>query len=442
MVSKKNRYILAIHALSILIGICLVFNHSNQLLRNIYIIGVFLSLVVVVFSQKDNLLRPMSYLIISFVIFLWARPLLSTFKEINIISAGNGITSKNIVNTTVFLGITQSLIIIISILFSPIYEKVISAINKERKFKFDKDIEIAIFIIAAFFLLIFLGDSVLKIPVILENSYLAISENILLDGYIYFRIGKLVILAWVIFGVKENRFEIATTLLLVASLGYLIRGARGYFISYFFLWLLFYAKNRKIRIIPLFLMALGLILLANFILFYRMGWTNSFGVYDTVVSTLYSQGASIEPVFGSMHFTNEIGEIFPKAELLFRYDFGNFIDKARGVAFESGGFGDSFFAELYFLGFPFATIFLAGISFCVGLLEKSYFEAKKREEFKNNFNLMLFMTIPNLIYFARGDIKDFIFKTLISYIFIFVLVNIKKKTTNISLIKLYTYFKK
>lgn len=437
LTSKKKCCILSINGLSILLGLILSLNGTNELLRNVYILGVFVSLAIVVFSQKDDLMRPMSYLIISFVIFLWARPLLATFKDISIISAGNGITDRNITETILFLGIMQNIIIIISVLFAPVYDKVIVVINKERKYKFGKDIEIIVFAVSAVFLLIFLGDSIIKIPVILQNNYLAISENILLDGYVYFRIGKLAILVWVIFGTKENRFEIATTLLFVATIGFLIRGARGYFISYFFLWFLFFAKNRKIKILPLCLIAVGLILLANFVLFYRMGWTVSAGVFDTIIDTLYSQGASIEPVFGSMHFTSEIGQMFPKAELLFRYDFGNFIDQARGVAFVSGGFGDSFFAELYFLGLPFATAFLTGISFCVGFLEKVYFEAKKRGTYKNNFNLLLFMTMPNLIYFARGDIKDFIFKTLISLVFVFVLVNIKKKTTELSLMNLF-----
>ena len=89
-----------------------------------------------------------------------------------------------------------------------------------------------------------------------------------------------------------------------------MRGARGYAIMYIFMWLLFFSFRHRIKWSWMIILGMGLVYLANFILSYRLGWSVASGFRDVMVSTLNSQGASVEPVFGSVVFREEIRREF------------------------------------------------------------------------------------------------------------------------------------
>ncbi len=93
-------------------------------------------------------------------------------------------------------------------------------------------------------------------------------------------------------------------------------------------------------------------------------------------------------------------------------DFGIYVDRIRVTGFEAGGFGTSFFAEAFFAGFPVGILFAALFSVCVGIMEYAYKAVRKSSGAALYAQILLFMTTPNLIYFARSGLHDYIFKTL------------------------------
>ena len=193
-----------------------------------------------------------------------------------------------------------------------------------------------------------------------------------------------------------------------------------------FLWLLFYSQKRKIKLVFLLIIGVGLLYLANFILSYRMGLSVASGSINIIKSVLYQQGASVEPVFGSVIFRDQIKEYFSPIDLFLRNDFGIFVDRLRGVPWVSGGFGSSFFAESYFWGFPLNIVFLVIVGMCVGFVECAFRISSKKYRIKKLLetdtdvpvysaefaNIILFMTIPNLVYLGRSSLKDFMIKTI------------------------------
>jgi hypothetical protein len=92
--------------------------------------------------------------------------------------------------------------------------------------------------------------------------------------------------------------------------------------------------------------------------------------------------------------------------------FGDCVDSARGVPFINGGFASSFFAEGYYLG----LMSLISLSLVVGLMLKFI---NSLSNLRNNpelgqasfpAGLVLFIVIPNLIYFGRSSAFDFVTK--------------------------------
>lgn len=390
-----------------------------------FFVGMVTScLIFTVLYNYKQIIRPMSYFILSFVVFVWSRILLNICFGTDIISIGNGINDINIHRTTYFLGILMCGMVAIAIVVTEIMN------SSSKHFLLAKEricvnswFSVLIVVLAIVFFILFLADSIAKINVIKTQNYLSVSESIMLEGYNYFRIGKYLLILWILVGKNEKRVYISSIILVIASCGYLMRGARGYAICYFFMWLLLYAREHKIRIISLLVVGLGLIMLANWIIEYRMGLQLTNGMADTIIKTLHSQGASIEPVFGALNFKKEILDIFPQNELLFRDDFGSYIDVARGVNFASGGFGTSFFAEVYVMGAP-SIIFVFMMAIGVGIMEYAYALSIKMKN--SYYELIIFLNCTNLIYFARSNIKNFPLRMITAYVMAFILISIAR----------------
>lgn len=425
MISKRASYILMLQMMAILLGIVSLFVIRNDKMHMIYIMFVSIVLVITVFSRQTALIRPISYLILSFFVFVWMRYLLNIFFDVPVISIGGGIITENINFVAIYLGISINIILIFAIVTKEnLKVNKIALFESEHRILVPKIIQWVLLLGALIFFSIFLLDSVKKISIVNSSNYLAISETILIQGYKYFSLGKYLILLWAIFGTQKDRYFIASTIMMLASTGYLMRGARGYAIMYIFLWLLFLSFKKRIHFIPLVFMGIALVFLANFILSYRLGWSVASGFKNVIISTLNSQGSSIESVFGSVIFHDEIKMQFRLGELFTRNDYGIIVDKVRNTGFEMGGFGSSFFGEIYLGGPLFIFLFLIIVGICVGILEQAYdciIASKSKCDYSR---MLLFMTIPNLIYLGRSSIKDFIFKTIITVIIIVVIQSI------------------
>lgn len=413
MGSKEIQIILLSQLLSIFLGICSLAFLSSTTLHFFYVLIASISLVIVPFCKKNGLVSPLSYFILSFFVFVWMRYLLHIFFSMSVISVGMGITDANLHLVAAYLGISANVIVIVSNLATCYFsEKPRMIFKQEYRIVVPKLIQYLILLCSLLAFGFFILDSVRKISIIRSSNYLMISETILLQGYRYFSIGKHLLLLWLIFGNYKNRFFIASSLLVVSSVGYLMRGARGYAIMYIFLWLLFFSLKRKIKLLPLVALGVALIVMANFILSYRLKGSVASGFGSILLSTLHSQGASVESVFGSVVFHDTIAKEFSFLELFTRNDYGIVVDRVRGTGFERGGFGSSFFGEIYLGGIALSFCFLTIAGICIGFLESAYNYIVKSKKASFYANLLLFMTVPNLVYLGRSSIKDFVMKCI------------------------------
>lgn len=419
MIKDGTRISIVWNIICVCIG-CLLYGFwDGSTTGHYFFVGmVTLCLIFTVLYNYERIIRPMSYFILSFFVFVWMRILLNAFFDTVVISIGNGINDINIHHTTLFLGITMCGMVVIALVAAEMMNRSTKDyLLIQEKIYINSYVSMVIVMLAVILFIAFLIDSVNKISVIQAHDYLSVSENIMLEGYNYFRFGKYLLILWVLLGKNEKRIFISSTILLVASFGYLMRGARGYTMCYFFLWLLLFAKEHKVKFVNLVIVGLGLIILANWIAEYRLGYSLANGLGDIIIKTLHSQGASIEPVFGAVNFKKEILEIFPQNELLFRDDFGLYIDDARGVNFVSGGFGTSFFAELFFMGIP-GSIFALLMAVSVGLMEHAYDMTVQNKDKSSYYELIIFLTCSNLIYFARANIKNFVVRMVMACIIV------------------------
>lgn len=415
------------NVIAIFFGSIELFSLESSILHIVFVCFASLALGSSILYDSKNLIRPQFFFVLSFFVFVWMRILLNIFFDTEVITTGNGITTANINRTSIYLGITMCFMCCVATVVGELLKR-----SKLKLLEGAPHIVIApifekiLILIAIVLFCIFLLDSYKKIGIINSHDYLMVSENIMLEGYKYFTFGKWVIILWILIGKDKNRFFIGSTILAVAAIGYLMRGARGYAICYIFMWLLFCAIKHRIKFTSLVLIGLGLIFLADFILSYRLGWSVASGFWNKIISTLNSQGASIENVFGSVVFKDELKQVFSIADIFSRSDYGNVVDRVRGTGFSMGGFGSSFFAEAFFIGFPIGFLFIILLATCVGTMEYAY-QVIKRDESKANYaQILLFMTTPNLIYFGRSSMYDYIFKSIATIVIILFLQTIAK----------------
>lgn len=423
--SKKDSSTVLLFVLDILMGLVDYVIIDSRPMHVIYVVYTTFILFVSVAKGRKGWIRPYSLLVISFIVFVWMRYILDLVTEINIISVGGRITERNTNVVAVYLGIAISIICISAILCENSLQdkpKIVEGIlNYEFRITLPKWCCRLLLCGAFTCFAVFLLDSYRKISIIRTNAYLSVSEGVMLQGYIYYTLGKYFILLWLMFSKNKNRFIIGPTIMALASSGYLMRGARGYAVMYFLTWILFLSYYVKIKLSYVIGIGIGIIFMANAILSYRMGWTIATGFMNIIFSVLCGQGSSLEQVFGSVIFHEEIVKVFNPINLFVLTDgatgYGIVVDKIRGTGFEQGGFGSSFFGEAYFLGPVLCTLFMVLAGVMCGILERAYcISHSDRKRTKGYANLMLFMTMPNLIYLGRSTIKDFIFKTIVSLI--------------------------
>lgn len=424
MISKQTAYILLLHMASLVCGLLFLVTIESRKIHILYVLIISAVLVLTVFYKKQGLVRPVSYFVLSFYVFVWMRYVLNILFDIPVVSVGERINDQNVNFVALYLGIAANIICICALITKDCMDNRKSLLfENHSRVILPYNIQVMLVMGAFFFFGLFLWDSIKKIGIVNSSDYLSVSETLLTQGYRYFSMGKYFLLLWVIFGTDSNRYFKASTILMLAGSGYLMRGARGYAMMYIFMWLLFFSFRKRIHVVPLMALALALVFLANFILSYRLGWSVASGFKNIIISTLNSQGSSVESVFGSVIFHDDICKQFHTLELFTRNDYGIVVDQIRKTNFEMGGFGSSFFGEIYLGGKFFALFFLMSVGICIGILEYAYQYIKKNKNDNDYSQLLLFMTIPNLIYLGRSSIKDFIFKTLATLIIIVILQN-------------------
>lgn len=422
MIKRSDTVKIVFFIMVILVGLINCILISSPLAHIVFVLVTTIALMFSVVYKSVSWIDPYSLMVISFTVFVWIRYIIGLFFDFPIISAGIILNNESINLVAVYLGISMSIICISSLISSSLnsyFSFYINAILKsKKKIAVCSTICNILLFIAFFFFVIFLANSFSKINMIISNDYFSINEGALLQGYRYFTIGKHFLILWLILRKDTDSFYFASALLAVCSVGYLVRGARGYAIMYFLMWILFYSLRHKIKLGSVVVIGLGIIFLANFILSYRLGWRIASGFWNIIIQTLYGQGASLETVYGAVMFKSELISQFNPINLLINIDdpvyYVSLLEKSRGINFSGGGFGSSFFAEVGLLFPPVGFLLMIIVGILEGILKRAYVEIKNNDMNSFYSQFLLFMTMPNLIYIARSSLKDFIFKAYIS----------------------------
>ncbi|WP_261885145.1 O-antigen polysaccharide polymerase Wzy family protein [Vibrio pomeroyi] len=371
------------------------------------------------YKNSERLINPTTCFCLSVFVFLVSRPFLSLLMGDEVISIGLGITEENIIKATLFVMWSFYLINIFYCFF-----------DKPAKFILNgmPDIKIKsytwsnVFLLFSLFLsFLFLKNSYFNYNVLSNNeNYFSFISSLDFSYFRYFFISKYFLILYIVLSKSNKSLLISTSILFLSSLGFMAIGLRGYTIAYLFLFLLAYDVKYKIKLIPLIVLSLSLIILSASVLSFRLG----FDVFENdsylsiILKTIAQQGATFEVVFGAVNFLDEINKCISYYDYFIQgIPFGDCVDVSRGVYFAEGGFASSFFAELVFF-WPILILIIPLFSFCLKLLSLSYDQILSSGSEKKSSILLVFFLLPNLVYFARSSVFDFIEKTIISIFFI------------------------
>lgn len=369
-------------------------------------------------SSKDKGdISPISFFCLSFFVFLFARPFLYLFFDMEMVEAGYESDFSMEVRTVNYLVLMYSFLLLFFIFLSRVkfYFKPILDFNKIYGFNY-------LLLIASLFLfLIFLHNSYQLVGVVSSSNYLELAGSDLLSKYIpLFFLGKWLLVLYILLTRSDRvSFFLCAGLIFISAAGFAFIGLRGYFIAYFFVFLYFlgvYFRLKKIHIIFVFTF---LVYLSSLIFEYRLGYAVYGGLWDVLIRTIHQQGATFEVVYGALNYYDAVDKC-----LNLGVSFGSCVDRSRGVFWDYGGFATSFFAE-----FMHANIFLLlpiVFLFSISLVMADYFSFNFRK-YKDKFSgFYVFMIIPNIVYVARSDLFDLISKTAF-LIAIFVFLFFAKK---------------
>jgi hypothetical protein len=272
----------------------------------------------------------------------------------------------------------------------------------------------------------FLYASIRASEKLIQADYFAVLEDPSFHEHIkYFFWAKFACLLYLSLSPKQDNFLKMSFLLLVFSVGFLLIGLRGYFISYLFLYLYFYNERNSLGLIRTIFGALLILFGASYVLEYRLGFSIFENYTDMLTKPLYQQGATFEVVFGAVNFHHDISQCISIVEFFIGpQTFGGCVDSTRGIQWKQGGFASSFIAEAYFFGpilFAVLSLFLgAGVKLCDELSAIRTNQSFKSISYPKAFGcgFILFLVIPNLVYFGRSSVFDFLIK-LITIIFLY-----------------------
>lgn len=384
----------------------------------LYAITLSAAALVLIFlylsALNKGFITPVGLFILSLLVFILARPYLYFFIDIDIIETGNKIDFFNILNTIAHVSAGLAFIGFGYMLFKP--EKLRIRYLLFKEIRINKIITIILLLMSIVLIFIFMKKSYSNFLVLKDINYEAALELGTFHSHlIYFILAKQLMLLWVFFSSNKNKFLVGSLVLFVGSIGFILIGLRGYAIAYLFLLLYFINERKKISPFLLLIISFGLVYTAALVLEFRIGFKIFANIWEVIPKTLYQQGASFEVVFGAVVFSDELKSCISIIEYFQGKDFGLCVDRARGVDWEYGGFASSFFAETIYFGYiPYICICAMlgfGIKY-LDFLSKIRKDALKKGVGSQFIGLVLFATIPNLVYFARSSAFDFIIKVL------------------------------
>jgi hypothetical protein len=367
--------------------------------------------------QMDGaIISPGGFFVISVSVFIMSRPFIYVFFDVDIVQVGQLISDVNITKTICVVAFGLN-----AFLFSFLCDYNFSAVDGwlfKHTPSINNHIINVMFTFACLLMVYFLYQSYLAAQKMAGADYFSVAGDASFSEHIkWFFLSKLVTLLLLIFSSSGRRdfTFICSFLLFIGSIGFIMIGLRGYTISYFFLFLYFYAEKRKVNFFWLIFIALLILYLSAFVLEYRLGFSVFNNNFEMLYMPIYQQGASFEVVFGAVNFLDKLNQCISFESFISGADFGACVDKVRGVPFDDGGFASSFFAEAYYLGMAVFLLFFVFMGTAVRYLDYLSFNRKLHVKglivagAGNNAKVgfLLFCLIPNLVYFARSGVVDF-----------------------------------
>ena len=371
------------------------------------------------YKKSERLINPTTCFCLSVFVFLISRPFLSLLMGDEVVTIGLGISDENIIITTLFIMWSFYLINIFYCLFDRPAKFILNSIPEVN---IKSNVWSNIFLLFSLLLcFLFLKYSYVNYNVLSNNNnYFSFISSLDFSYFKYFFMSKYFLILYIIFSNSNKSLLVSTSILFFSSLGFMAIGLRGYTIAYLFLFALAYDEKYKIKLIPLIALSLALIILSASVLSFRLGFDvfENDSYFSIILKTIAQQGATFEVVFGAVNFLDEINNCISYYDYFIQgIPFGDCVDVSRGVYFSEGGFASSFFAELIFF-WPILILVIPLFSFCLKFLSLSYDQFMSYGEEKKSSILFVFFLLPNLVYFARSSVFDFIEKTIVSMVFV------------------------
>lgn len=376
--------------------------------------------------SNGDLLSPFSLFLLSIIIFILMRPILSLFDDSKIIEIGMGVDELNIAKAIVFVVVVVNFISLTFYIsaqkISRVYDY-IPIVNVYNKFLGSIFFVFALIFSSYFFYMSYKG--MLKLASGVDYFQFASGEEY---GHLkYFFYSKFCFLVSYFFSKKRISIVFVSFCCFFFSIGFIIIGLRGYTIAYLFLFLSIINLKYRVNFFVLFFLAILILIISSIVLNFRLGFDVSTSYFEMFLNPFHQQGASFEVVFGAVNFKDELLGCIDYMGYFLKEDFGSCVDTVRGVYFqEGGGFGSSYFAELYYFGFLFSLVnsivFGVGVSFLVAAYSRL-----KRNLYSDKFSgVVVFLIVPNLVYFARSSAFDFVTKIFEVVVLILFLLLFKK----------------
>lgn len=373
-------------------------------------------LISIFFTAKNNsVISPVGFFIISSTIFILSRLYLRLFTEYETIEIGERIDEENILKTAAFIGYSLALIAM-AYLLTPAQVFNLSEFS-HLELRIKPALSNPILILGICLLILFLYKSLYGFNYLKTESYESAFQDSQFHSHMpLFFIGKQLILIWLLIRPGKNNFLIATSILFCGAIGFILIGLRGYTIAYLFLFLYFLNERFKISFGVLSSLSLILIFVAAKVLEFRVGFSLYDNIFQVIPKTLHQQGASLEVVFGAVNFSEELRNCISYIEYFKGGDFGQCVDRVRGITWDFGGFASSFFAESIYLGILSSTFICLTFGILLKFLDVISFYRKIMLNHNSNcqfIGVILFGSLANLVYFARSSAFDFILKVLL-----------------------------
>ncbi|MCY1686340.1 hypothetical protein [Yersinia enterocolitica] len=396
-------------------------------LNFIFIVSIF---TFFIFNKCDGYISPISFFILSTIVFIMVRPVYYGFGGdiYNVITAGYGVNNINIVRAFLLTGCVINFIICFYYLSSNVTEGILKKIP--NIYFYNVPLSRLTFLIGCTFAVGFIYTSFENFALLGEGNVFSAEKLGIYDDLYLFKISKIAFLLSLILA-KNKNFLLYSLVIFLSSIGFILVGQRGYTIVYFFCFLFFLNLKYKVNIFQLSIIAVFLLVISSIVINYRVGRDVNSGLLRMIINPILQQGASFEVVFGVSNFKQKVLSCISYSDYFSNFDFGSCVDKSRGVNFiEGGGFSTSFFAEVIYFGFFWGATICILFGFCLSLVNRAYLKLINNDNAYAMSLIILFIT-PNLIYFSRSTAFDFIIKTFISILALYVIFYFKLIYTNI-----------